>query len=102
MITQHNLRNEKPEHPWDVKCDRSNPVLGNHAGKGLPREAAIKAFTEWLANAYHNKDPKLLADIERLRVIHNKYGKLRLFCWCKPLPCHTDAIVALLNIEGCF
>jgi hypothetical protein len=99
MIYQVNLRVEKPSQPYDIRCDRAHPILGNHVGKGLPRDAACDAFGTWLADNYRNRNPKLLAEIERLRGIHDKYGKLRLFCWCKPQRCHTDAIVRLLMDE---
>jgi hypothetical protein len=51
------------------------------------RTEAIERYREWIKD-----QPHLMQQLHTLR------GK-RLGCWCKPLPCHGDILVEL--IDGC-
>jgi hypothetical protein len=51
------------------------------------REEAIAKYREWII-----QQPHLLEKIETLR---NK----KLGCWCKPLPCHGDVLLELINLQ---
>lgn len=54
------------------------------------REESIKAYGEWLQGAREvpGRKPPTREEVKSL------YGKI-LGCWCKPLPCHGDILVAL-------
>ena len=64
-----------------------NPVKIDEAA-GVTREVAIARYEVLIRKAIA-VSPRLF-DIERLR------GH-RLACWCKPLPCHGDVLVKILN-----
>jgi hypothetical protein len=83
-----NVRKE----PCDVYIGRAMPrwtasPFGNpfRVTGDLSRVAAIAQYREWLL-----QQPDLLEQLEELR------GK-RLGCWCKPLACHGDVLVELLE-----
>ena len=72
------------------KCDIyiGRPSLfGNpfKIGKDGTRAEVIEKY-----EAYARHEPRILANLETLR------GK-RLGCWCKPLACHGDVLVKLLE-----
>lgn len=77
-----NLRHE----PFDVLIDRRTK-FGNpfRITDTCSREQAIEKFRNWAPT-----QAWLMEAIEELR------GK-RLACWCKPLPCHGDVYVELLE-----
>lgn len=54
-------------------------------GKDGDRDEVIKKYKEWILNK-----PELLNELESLR-------DRVLGCWCKPLACHGDILVELLN-----
>lgn len=94
MIELVNLRNEKPKHPWDVRVDRTNP-LGNPFKDGTREEQCAKYKADFNERAI--KNPYMRAELIRLYRLHQQYGKLRLFCWCVPLQCHSETIKAFLD-----
>lgn len=49
------------------------------------REEAVEKYEEYLRN-----------DKDLMRLIKYLDGKI-LGCWCKPLPCHGDIIIKVLN-----
>ena len=53
--------------------------------KNLSREKALEKYKAWIM-----KQPELLEDLPKLK------GK-RLGCYCKPLPCHGDVLVELIE-----
>lgn len=77
-----NLRDE----PCDVFIGRPSK-WGNpfKIGKGTSREKSIKNYRMWIVY-----QPRLLYDLPELK------GK-KLGCYCKPLPCHGDVLVELIN-----
>ena len=94
MIELCNLRKEKPCNPWDVKVDRSS-VLGNpfHSGsRNYVCDQYEKAFEDRV-----RLNLTKYAELQRLLIIHKQYGKLRLFCWCTPLRCHSETIKYFLE-----
>ncbi len=72
--------------PFDLYIGRpsmwGNPFV---IGKDGTREEVIAKYREWILS-----QPGLLADLELLR------GKV-LGCYCKPLPCHGDVLIELLE-----
>lgn len=84
MITRVvNIRQE----PYDVFIGRPSK-WGNpfKLGTDGDRDEVIKKYEEWILG----EGIYLLKDLESLR------GK-RLGCYCKPLACHGDILVALLE-----
>ena len=86
-----NLRNEA----FDVYIGRAVPrrglkksPFGNpfRVGKDRTRQETIEKYRRWLLD-----QPELVERAQReLR------GK-RLGCWCKPLPCHGDVLVEIIE-----
>ena len=93
MIELCNLRKEKPVHPWDVRVDRSSD-LGNPF-KGGSREEQCDRYQKYFDE--FTLGSKELIELVRLYHIYEQYGKLRLFCWCVPLRCHSMTIKAFLD-----
>lgn len=60
--------------------------------KELPRKEAIAKFEEWITNKIIEGDHKVLKELIRLVDIHKQTGKLEIYCFCKPHPCHGDII----------
>lgn len=93
-ITIHNLRNEKPTHIYDVRVDRTSP-LGNPfymANESQRHEVCLK-YTDWFKRRITNKDSTPVMDaLNNLLKTYEKYGILRLFCWCAPKQCHAETI----------
>jgi hypothetical protein len=71
---------------YDCLIDRTT-IWGNpfRIGKDGNREEVIAKYEKWIM-----KHPKLL---KRLPELKDKV----LGCWCKPLACHGDIIVRLIN-----
>lgn len=94
MIELKNMRSGgRMNKPWDYRCDRANKILGNHVGKGMNRLPSIEAFKEFLDIALKAEGTNMVkSEMNKLYFIHQKYGKLNLWCWCTPLPCHTEVI----------
>ena len=71
---------------YDVYIGRpthwGNPFI---IGRDWTREEVIAKY-----ETYIRSKPELIADLSRL------IGK-RLGCWCKPLPCHGDVLVRLIE-----
>lgn len=58
----------------------------------LPRKEAIAKYEDWLYSKIENGDSKVLKELIRLADIHKQNGKLEIYCFCKPHPCHGDII----------
>lgn len=93
-----NLKNEKPIYEYDIVVDRSNKILGNHAGKGYSRKKAIKLFSDWIQIEMMKKGD-VKDEMNRLNTLYNKHKKLRLFCWCNPKSCHSEIIAKYLKLQ---
>ena len=90
-----NMKSELPWQDFDVKCDRSSP-LGNPVGlqgDESKRDWACKHYEAWFeANVLAKPKSLAFKELQRLRAIYAKHGRLRIFCWCAPLRCHTLTI----------
>lgn len=85
-----NLKNGFSEGVQGFKVDRSS-VLGNHAGKGFPREVAIKKYREWLWKCIQSGPNRVTSELMLIhQAVHE--GPVELGCWCKPKECHGDVI----------
>lgn len=82
-------RGAEPAPPGAVCVDRSGP-WGNtfEIGKDGTRAEVIAMFEAWLY------DPESRAYRERVR---RELRGRDLVCWCAPLPCHADVLLALAN-----
>jgi len=71
---------------YDVYIGRGS-IWGNpfRIGPDGTREEVIQKYTAWVL-----KQPKLLSELPKLK------GKV-LGCWCKPLACHGDVLVELVE-----
>lgn len=74
--------------PFDIYIGRGskwgNPFKIGWDGE---REEIIDKYVEWIV-----EQPELMAALPELR------GKV-LGCWCKPLACHGDVLVQMINDE---
>lgn len=126
MITIKNLRNAKPQEPWDIRVDRAS-VLGNpfkmdnendrdivceryemyFKGMTSNNETLIHEAYEqdnYCLNAriatniaINGRHEEFMNELRRLYRIHKQYGKLNLFCWCAPKRCHAETIKKFLE-----
>lgn len=60
------------------------------------RDAAVSAFTQWLAGVSRYKDVEPGRRLWILANLHTLKGK-RLGCFCKPLDCHGDVLARLAD-----
>ena len=96
-------RDGLPKHPYDVRVDRTS-CLGNpdylHKCVKNPtaeRNRVCDNYIIWFDEQLRQKNPKVIKELKRLRYLHNKYKKLRLFCWCTPKRCHIRTIKKYLE-----
>jgi len=94
LITVKNLKLETPSHPYDVRVDRKS-VLGSpfYLGVESNRQNVMDRYEKHI---YKNCTQEMKDELSRLYNIYKKYGKLNLFCWCAPLPCHADIIKKII------
>jgi hypothetical protein len=102
MIKIKNMRYSQPTTAvWDVVCDRSS-VLGNPIPLGNEMRRN-KVCNEYHTYFHECMDPdsvrgqtekaKLIRhEIAHLIALYTVYGKLNLYCWCKPRRCHVETI----------
>jgi hypothetical protein len=95
-IIIENLRKEKPSNPWDVKVDRSS-ILGNRfiMKSESERDRVCDQYEKWFYEKLF--DSAVQAELDFLKNILTKYGKLNLFCWCAPKRCHAETIKGYLK-----
>lgn len=89
MITIHNLKDEKPTHPYDIRVHR-NHILGNpfFMANESQRDDVCDKYDTW----FNENMSQILPELKRLLEIYLEYGNLRLFCWCAPKRCHAETI----------
>ena len=92
MITICNLRNERMKFEYDVIVDRAS-ILGNiyYMYSEEQRDEVCDKYEEYF-NKQVKENIKFKNELDRLINIYNKYGELRLFCWCYPRRCHAITI----------
>lgn len=99
MIEICNLRNEKPKFEYDIKVDRSNRILGNKFYMNIEneRDKVCEEYENWFYEQLSNNNQLVINELERLHAIYERYGKLRLFCWCYPKRCHAKTIKSYIE-----
>jgi hypothetical protein len=99
MINICNLRNEKIVNDYDIRIDRVS-VLGNpyYMRSESERDIVCDRYNKWF-DLNKDKD-KVKEELDRLIDIYNKYGRIRLFCWCAPKRCHGETIVKYIKGGG--
>jgi hypothetical protein len=84
------------------KISKENEHFGNPFGtngsvsiKVASREEAIASFKDWLSGTKYTdlEQERRKWILENLHTLKDK----RLGCWCKPLGCHGDVYLELLN-----
>ena len=93
MIEIMNLHNVKASKPYDVHVCRPH-ILGNPFLLDRTRNSRNKVcdqYARWLHDEVDKLSPRY-HELERIRQIYKKHGRLRLFCWCAPLRCHAETI----------
>lgn len=100
MIKVMNKRSFKSNTCVDVYIGRPS-VLGNPfriTGK-VTRKECIEAYRGWIHERINDADEEVLRELERIRNLVKKYGRVNLVCWCAPLPCHGDVIKEYLDSD---
>ena len=99
MIFIKNLRNEKPNNPYDFKVDRTS-VLGN------PYYMFDECMRDEVCNKYEmyfykklKTDAAFKSELVKILRAYKLYGKVNLFCWCYPKRCHAETIKKWLEKE---
>ncbi len=94
-----NLRYNRPEHPYDVRVDRTS-ILGNPFAMNKPERR------DTVCDQYHKHfhrqrvaNLSFLTELQRLEAILKEHGMIRLFCWCAPHRCHAETIKQYLEIK---
>lgn len=72
-----------------------NPFEINHI---VDRDDVIAAYEPWLKRKVANKDPVVIAELERIagKVLDGSGKPVYLVCFCSPKPCHGDVIKKLI------
>ena len=58
----------------------------------VTRKECIEAYKHWLYDRICKRDNEIIKELERIRNLHQKYGRVNLVCWCAPLACHGEII----------
>ena len=102
-IVIKNMHKEKPNtdaYPWQVRVDSVSP-LGNPYHSAVSYDESQRAYAIYMYEGYLSKqigsctmdDPTpAYHELMRLIRLHDTYGKLELYCWCSPKPCHAEVI----------
>lgn len=98
MVVIKNLRNEKPIFKYQVCVDRSS-VLGNPFPMKTEsrRDYVCDLYEKYFNEKLSIGDEELVMELNRLYNLHEKYGRLELFCWCIPKRCHAETIKKILD-----
>ena len=81
------------ENPDSPKC-----FVGRTAEEKLRN--CLRCYRICLQNAMAAEGSWIGVELDRLRAIHEKHGKLVLACWCHPKPCHAEVIKEVLEADG--
>ena len=105
MIKVVNKKTHKPT-KQDIYIGRpsalGNPFTHMKRGDTLAkykvdtREEAVSSYAKYLAEKWKIKDPKICEELDHIYDM-TLYHDVNLVCWCAPMSCHGDAIVAFLD-----
>lgn len=95
-IKIYNMHDKKPQKLWDVKVDRSS-IIGNpfYLRDESQRNEIINKYHDWFYDCLNSPESErktFKQELNRLKHLHKKQGKLNLFCWCVPKKCHAEII----------
>lgn len=92
MIVIKNLKTDYILEYYDVRVDRKS-ILGSpfYISKNNTREEVLAQYKTYFKSKVKN-DPKFKKKLDQLFQMYIKYGRLNLFCWCAPKPCHAETI----------
>ena len=98
MIEICNLKNEKLLNAYDIRVDRMS-VLGNpfRMQYEFERNEVCDKYEVYFNEQVTSNNVAFLNALRTLYMIHEHYGKLRLFCWCYPKRCHAETIKRFLE-----
>ena len=98
MIEICNLKSTCIEYAFDYRADRRS-VLGNkfRMYNELDRDKVCDLYEQWFNEQVASGNEVVLNELRYLYKLHQKYGRLRLFCWCAPKRCHCETIRSFLN-----
>lgn len=89
-----NLSGAKPEFAYDFIVDRRSPVGNPFIMKDESdeeRNLVCDQYEDYFSRASRDKSV-VEHHLRTMLKAHEKYGKLRLFCWCTPKRCHSETI----------
>ena len=58
----------------------------------LPRLEAIEKYRDWLYEQVSILNPTVINELIRFAEIVKEKNELKIYCFCKPHPCHGDVI----------
>lgn len=62
------------------------------------RKQSIAAYSRWLIKQYiEDPDGPVWTEIRRIAKLVREGEDIMLMCWCKPLDCHGDILVSVIN-----
>jgi len=76
--------------PFQLKAAVNNEQIG--------RAECIARYDRWLRVQLKDDGSAQTIEIRRLVAVYRQYGKLNLYCYCAPKPCHGGPIKSI--IEG--
>jgi len=80
-----------------IYCGRGS-ALGNPfpLSPGMPRGSTLARYAQWLDDRIAERDARVM---DALRHIweSQKHARVGLQCFCHPLPCHTNIIIATIH-----
>ena len=100
MIEIMNIRHNSVCQLYDVCVGRVS-ILGNPfiMRSEDERDEVCHRYRAWFVNRLHDSNGKVMEELKRLYILHEKWNKLRLFCWCAPKRCHAETIKEWLENE---
>ena len=90
------MGNSSPTHPWDIVVDRRSPIGNPFVLAGEEnRNKVCDQYEDWFVSTVIN-DKRCMKYLDDMKQVYEKFGKLRLFCWCVPKRCHAETIKEFL------
>lgn len=77
----------------DYRIDRGTPV-GNPYPEGLAggRDEVCDKYEAWFSMKVEQQDSTIMAYLSDMLGELERWGSVRLFCWCAPKRCHGETI----------